>query len=124
MWRVISVAHVLVGVGRAVEHDLGLGLVDRDVVGDLDGPQLATLVALADREARHDIRVGRRDGGHFGGNLGIAVVALLPGGELGRGRGRSRGEHERDSEQRRQGSPRRNPWEGAHERQPAATARA
>ena len=53
-------AHVLVGVVAAVEHDLGLGLVDADVVGDLDRPEVAALVALADREAGHDRRDGRR----------------------------------------------------------------
>ena len=52
--------HVLVGVVSAVEHDLGFGLVDRDVVGDLDRPDVAALVALADREAGDDRRDGPR----------------------------------------------------------------
>ena len=52
--------HVLVGVVTAVEHDLGLGLVDADVVGDLDRPDVAALVALADREARGRWPGGRR----------------------------------------------------------------
>ena len=84
--------HVLVGVVGAVEHDLGLVLVGRDVVRDLDRPDVAALVALADREARHDRRVGGRHGGDLGGDLGVAVVALLAGRELGRGHDRRRAE--------------------------------
>ena len=54
-------AHVLVGVVEAVEQDLGLVLVDVDVVADLRRPQLAALVALADREQVDDVGVGRGD---------------------------------------------------------------
>ena len=78
--------HVLVGVVPAVEHDLGLGLVDADVVGDLDRPDVAALVALADREAVDDVRVGGRHRGDLGCHLGVAVVAGPPGRELRRGR--------------------------------------
>ena len=49
----------------------------RDVVRDLDRPDVAALVALADREAADDRRVGRGDGGDLGGDLRVAVVALL-----------------------------------------------
>ena len=51
---------VLAGVVEAVEEDLGLGLVGLDVVGDLRGPDLAALVALADREAPGRWPGGRR----------------------------------------------------------------
>ena len=79
-------AHVLVGVGPAVEQDLGLVLVDAHVVRDLDRPQLATLVALADREALDDIGVGRGDRRDVGRELGVGVEALPAPGELvGRG---------------------------------------
>ena len=49
---------VLAGVVESVEHDLGLGLVGRDVVGDLGDPQVAAPVALADRAERDDVRMG------------------------------------------------------------------
>ena len=67
--------HVLVGVVPAVEHDLGLGLVDADVVRDLDRPDVAALVALADREAMDDVGVRGGQRGDLGGHLGVAVVA-------------------------------------------------
>ncbi len=95
--------HVLVGVVGAVEHDLGLRLVGRDVVGDLDRPDVATLVALADREERHDRRVRRGHGCDLGRDLGVAVVALLAGRELGCGRDRCRGQRERGSRAGRRG---------------------
>ena len=78
-------AHVLVGMVGAVEEDLGLGLVGRHVVGDLGHPQLATLVALADREHRDDVRVGRGDRVDLVGQLGVAVEPLPALRELGRG---------------------------------------
>ena len=49
---------VLAGVVEPVEQDLGLGLVGRDVVGDLGDPDVAALVALADRADLDDVRVG------------------------------------------------------------------
>ena len=46
-----------------------------DVVGDLGRPDVAALVALADREALDDVGVGGRHGGDVGGHLRVAVVA-------------------------------------------------
>ena len=51
---------MLVGVVQAVEQDLGLVLVGADVVADLGRPQLAALVAVADREQVDDAPGGRR----------------------------------------------------------------
>ena len=87
--------HVLVGVVSAVEHDLGLVLVDGDVVGDLDRPQLAALVARPDREALDDVGVRRGDGRDLGRQLRVAVIALPARGELGGGR-HGRAEHGQD----------------------------
>ena len=53
-------AHVLVGVVEAVEQDLGLVLVGRDVVADLGGPQLAPLVAWPIQKV-DDVGVGGGD---------------------------------------------------------------
>ena len=87
-------AHVLVGVGATVEQDLGLRFVHVHMVRDLGGPQLAALVALADRKDRHDVWMSRRHGRDVCGDLGVAVIALFAGRELGR-RGDRRG-HQRD----------------------------
>ena len=92
--------HVLVGVVSAVEHDFGFGLVDCDVVGDLDRPDIAALIRLADREAGDDRRVGRCDRRDLRGDLGVAVVALLAGRELGRGRDGARPDGEECGEGR------------------------
>ena len=51
---------VLARVLAGGEQHLGLALVDADVVGDLDRPQLAALVAGADRRARGDRPGARR----------------------------------------------------------------
>ena len=69
-------AHVLVGVVDAVEQDLGLVLVDADVVADLGRPQLPALVALADGEQVDDVRVRGGDRMDLRDHLGVGVVAL------------------------------------------------
>ena len=78
---------VLAGVVEAVEQDLGLGLVGGDVVGDLDRPDLAALVTLADRELADDARVigdGRVD---LLDHLRVVVIAGVLGREVGGRRG-------------------------------------
>ena len=55
-------AEVLARVVEAVEQDLRLALVGADVVADLGRPELAALVALADGEDAHDVRVLGGDG--------------------------------------------------------------
>ena len=75
-------AHVLVGMVEAVEHHLRLGLVGPDVVRDLHRPQIAALVALPDREALDDRRVGVGRGLHLGGHLRVRVERLLAGREV------------------------------------------
>ncbi len=91
-------AHVLVGMGVAVEEDLGLVLVGGHVVGDLGRPQLATLVALADREPLDDVRVGGLDGEDVGGDLRVRVVALEALGEVARRERRRRREQRHEEE--------------------------
>ena len=65
---------VLTGVMQPIEHDLGLALVGADVVADLrreDGP---ALVAVAEGEDTHDVRV-RGLGIHERlDHLGVAVI--------------------------------------------------
>ncbi len=87
-------AHVLVGVVAAVEQDLGLGLIGRDVVRDLHRPHVAAAVALADAEARRDVGMRVGDRLRQCGDLGMGVVALVALGELGPGKGRARDEEE------------------------------
>src|SRR5439155_423249 len=89
--------HVLVAVGQSVEEDLGLVLVDVDVVRDLDRPDRPPLVARADREAPDDVRMRGRNRGDIGGHLGVGVVTGVARREVGR-RSRRRG-GERGEEQ-------------------------
>ncbi len=95
--------HVLVGMVGAVEHDLGFGLIDPDVVGDLDRPQLASLVAGADRKELDDVGMRGCDGGHLGRQLGVAVIARATWRELGRvrDRGGQQRQHDRGHDQQR-----------------------
>ena len=68
---------VLAGVVQPVEQHLGLVLVVGHVVGDLGRPDVAVLVALADREDVDDVGVvgfGVLDLGH---HLGVVVVAAV-----------------------------------------------
>jgi hypothetical protein len=80
-------AHVLVRVGQPVEEDLGLVLVDRDVVRDLDRPDRPALVALADGDLADDRGVGRDLGVDVGDHLRVGVVALPAVREVRRCRG-------------------------------------
>ena len=91
--------HVLVGVVPAVEHDLGLGLIDADVVRDLDCPDVAALVALADREAMDDVGVRGGQRGDLGGHLGVAVVAGPSSREFGSGSDRRRQQDQQGGEE-------------------------
>ena len=77
---------VLAGVVDAVEHDLGLGLVGGDVVGELGDPDGAALVALPDRAELDDVGVRGLGGLDLGDHLGVGVVLGVGGGEV-RGRG-------------------------------------
>ena len=78
---------MLPSVMEAVEHDLGLGLVDGDVVRHLRDPQSAAFVALADRAQLDDVRMGGLGRLDLGDHLGIGVVTGVVGREIGRGRG-------------------------------------
>ena len=82
---------VLARVLAGAEQHLGLALVDADVVGDLDRPQLAALVAGADRGARDQVRVRGDRRVDLRAGLGIVVVAGVGGGEV---RLRGRRSHE------------------------------
>ena len=75
--------HVLAGVVEGVEQDLGLGLVDRDVVADLGRPDRPALVARPDREDVDDRRLGRLDGLDLGLHLGVVVIGTVPSREAG-----------------------------------------
>ena len=77
---------VLPGVVEAIEHDLGLGLVDVHVVGHLGDPDVAALVALADRAESDDVGVGGLGRLDVRDHLGIGVVAGIVGREVGRRR--------------------------------------
>ena len=66
---------VLPGVVEGVDQDLGLGLVRGHVVADLGDPDVAALVALADREDRHDVGVVLLRPRDLGDQLGPVVVA-------------------------------------------------
>ena len=59
----------------------------RDVVGDLGDPDLAALVALADREDVDDVRVGGLGRLEHRDHLGVAVVPAVLGREIGGGDG-------------------------------------
>ncbi len=76
-------AHVLVGMVAAVEQDLRLVLVGRDVVGDLHRVQLATLVALADAEPLRDVGMRVGDRLRECGDLRVGVIALVAAWEVG-----------------------------------------
>ncbi len=113
-------AHVLVRVGAAVVEDLRLRLVGPHVVGDLHGPQFATVMALADRDALGDVRMGRDDGLRRCADLRVGVVALVSRGELVRGEG---GGGEGDESAERDGGQRRPAAGGAAEGGHAAILR-
>ena len=67
--EVLLERQVLAGVMQRIEHDLRLGLVGGDVVRDLGDPQVAMLVALADRADGHDVGVGGLSGLDLGDHL-------------------------------------------------------
>ena len=91
--------HVLVGVGQPVEQDLGLVLVDGDVVRDLDRPHVPALVGLADREPLDDSPGGPPRRRRRRRHLGIGVVALPALREVGRDRRRRDGERGQRAEE-------------------------
>ena len=77
-------AQMLTRVVQAVEEDLRLALVGARLVGHLGRPELATLVAPADGEEPHDVRVRRRDLSDVLDHLRVRVVAGVPLGVVGR----------------------------------------
>ena len=81
----------------------GSVLVGRDVVGDLGDPQVAALVALADRADRDDVRVGRLGRLDLGDHLRVRVVAGVLGREVGGGRRRRRDERRSGRQGEREG---------------------
>ena len=76
---------VFAGMVHGIDEDLGLVLVGGDVVRDLRGPDLAVLVALADRELRDDRGMGGDRSVELGHHLGVVVVPGVLGREVGRG---------------------------------------
>ena len=68
-------AEVFARVVQAVEEDLRLALVGARLVGHLGRPELAALVALADGEEPHDVRVRGRDLLDVLDHLRVRVVA-------------------------------------------------
>ena len=67
-------AEMLPRVVQRVEQDLGLVLVDRDVVAHLGRPDVAPLIALAELVELHDVRVGGRHVVDVRDHLRIVVV--------------------------------------------------
>ncbi len=78
---------VLAGVVEPVEHDLGLVLVEGHVVRHLDRPDVAALVALADRLDLDDVGVRGLRGLDRRHHLGVVVIPAVLGREGGRGGG-------------------------------------
>ena len=105
-------AHVLVGVGPAIEQDLRLVLVDQHVVRDLGRPQLSPEVALPDGEALDDGGMGGCDRRDLGTDLAVRVIPLESGRELARGERGGRRE-QRDDEQAKRERGRRDLGETA-----------
>ena len=93
---------------QGVEQDLGLLLVGRDVVRDLRRPDLAVLVALADRELLDDRRVVGDGLVELRDHLGVGVVAGVLRGEIRGGDGRDGG-HEGEQQETGKGG-----GEGTH----------
>ena len=69
---------MLVGVVQRVDQYLGLTLLSRNVVADLGGVQLAPLVARADREHIHNVRVRSFNGEDLRLNLLIGFECSWP----------------------------------------------
>ena len=83
---------------EAVEEDLGFALVQADGVRDLGGPDLAALMAAADRERAHDGGVVRHRGVRYRDHLLIRVVAGVSGGVVNRADAHGRTEQQDDGE--------------------------
>ena len=69
---------MFVGVVQRIDEDLGLTLLGRNVVADLGGVQLAPLVARADREHIHDVRMRSLNGEDLRLNLLIGFECSWP----------------------------------------------
>ena len=116
-------AQALAGVVEGVDQDLGLVLVDGDVVGNLGDPDVAALVALADRHHIDDVgvrglrRVDLVDHLLVGVVQGVvAGVVGLAGGDGGDPDRETGGERERERERERS---RRGREPGRHDRERA-----
>ena len=93
-------AEVFTRVVQAVEEDLRLALVGARLVSHLGRPELAALVAPADGEEPHDVRVRSRDLPDVLDHLRVRVVAGVAGRVVGRrARCRGRGRQQRGQQQ-------------------------
>ena len=127
MWRVISVAMCSSAWWVPSNMTSGSASSTATLSETLTAQSSASLVALPDREALHDRRVGGRDRRDLGCHLRVAVVAGPPSGELRRSRDRGGPDGQQaGQEQRHEPGPRDGEARHAHRvtpRRPSVTHR-